>query len=170
MQNENLKNKLIAAHKKLQEIVERVPAGDRKKKQISFTGGLCSVCDILAYQVGWGTLLLGWYRAGLKNEMPVMPCKGFDWDYNALADHFYTKYNRNTLRFLKNSLEQIVDELGIVIEKETQSGNLDKLGVWPWCRLKSGKEWTLSKWIQVNTIAPYTRATSAIRKNMKLNL
>ena len=165
-----LKINLITAHKKLQDIVERVQSREMKKKEIPFTGVLCSICDILAYQVGWGNFLLSWYKSGLENELPVMPCKGFDWDYNAIAEHFYKKYSRNSLKYLERSLQQIVDELVSIIVTETQNGNLNKLGVWPWCRLKSGKEWPLSKWIQVNTIAPYSRATSAIRKHTKLKL
>ena len=52
----------------------------------------------------------------------------------------------------------IVIEIVQIVEQESVSGNLDKLGVWKWCNLKSGKQWPLRKWIRVNTIAPYKRA------------
>ena len=54
-----------------------------------------------------------------------------------------------------------------MVKKEHETGNLNKIGVWPWCTLASGKQWPLSKWIRVNTVSPYKRAASMIRKFLK---
>jgi hypothetical protein len=51
------------------------------------------------------------------------------------------------------------------VEKEHHSGNLQRIGIWPWCTLKSGKDWPLYKWVQVNSVAPYKRAISLIKKS-----
>lgn len=159
-----LLEKVFIAHKSLLREIQKIPTSKSKKKEIEFTGGLVSVCDIIAYQIGWGSLLVEWYKNGLKGKAFDMPCTGFDWDYTALAIHFYKLHSRSKLETLVQKLDEIVSEILAIIKKEHKTGNLDKLGVWEWCRLQSGKEWPLSKWIQVNTVAPYKRAATAIRK------
>lgn len=54
-----------------------------------------------------------------------------------------------------------------ITEKEHSNNNLDKKNVWKWTKLKSGKNWPLSKWIRINTSSPYKRARALIRKNNK---
>lgn len=131
------------------------------KKQVS-------VRDIIAYQIGWGNLLLGWYNAGLKHEMPAMPGEGFtQWNYNALAQHFYLKYAYKNVAEQCSVLHQIVLDIIACSEQEHAKGTLNKAGVWPWCSLASGKEWPLSKWIRVNTVAPYKRARMLLRRSQK---
>lgn len=57
------------------------------------TGGKVSITDHIAYQIGWGKCLIGWYESGIKGEVPIMPGEGFSiWDYTAIARHFYKKY------------------------------------------------------------------------------
>lgn len=153
---------ILKAYQKLVATVSRVPIQARTQKILAGTGGQVSVADLIAYQIGWGTLLIGWYEAGLKDEMPQMPGDGFTkWDYVGLARHFYAKYNRDQERELEKVVKRIVE----IVEAESKTGNLDKLGVWPWCTLPSGKQWPLKKWITVNTSSPYKRATSIITKN-----
>lgn len=122
------------------------------------------ITNIISYQIGWGTLLLSWYQAGIENRTIQMPGAGFStWDYNAIANHFYQEYSAP----LPKQLEQfntIVTHIIAITEKEYKTGNLSKCGIWSWCILKSGKQWPLEKWIQVNTVAPYKRARSLIRK------
>jgi hypothetical protein len=62
-----------------------------------------------------------------------------------------------------------VDRIVEIIETEFAAGTLDTLGVWPWCTLRSGKQWPLSKWIQINTVAPFKRAQQLIKKMIKMN-
>jgi hypothetical protein len=62
------------------------------------------------------------------------------------------------------AFEGVVAEIIALVETEYATGNLEKEGVWGWCTLKSGKHWPLSKWVQVNTVAPYKRARVMIRK------
>ena len=52
------------------------------------------VYNLVAYQIGWGRLLLGWYQVGLKGQLPELPAKGFKWNQlGDLAQHFYTYYS-----------------------------------------------------------------------------
>lgn len=94
-----------------------------------------------------------------------MPGEGFSkWDYVGLAKHFYEKYQ------FKNPMEQekeffkFIQVILDITENEFENGNLDRLGVWSWCTLSSGKQWPLSKWIKINTVSPYKRAISLLNK------
>lgn len=129
--------------------------------------GKMSCAKLLAYQIGWGQLLISWYDNGIRGEVPEMPGEGFTkWDYKAIAEHFYKKFASLSFERQAELFAAVVSKIIDIIETEYKSGNLDKTGVWPWCTLASGKKWPLSKWIRVNTYAPYKRATSVLRKMM----
>lgn len=133
-------------------------------KKIQGTGGAVSVINILAYQIGWGNLLVYWYESGLLYHHFDMPAPGFlKWDYVALAHHFYEKYESDVETQIRD-LQKLVQKIIALVEKEHKAGNLDTLGVWNWCTLPSGKKWPLSKWVKVNTVSPYKRALSLIKK------
>jgi len=132
------------------------------------TGGPCSVADLLAYQIGWGKLLISWYQAGVAGQSIVMPGDGFTtWDYEGLARHFYKNYSYENAAAALKEFTDVVGQISVFVEHEHVTGNLYDVGVWEWCTLRSGKQWPLEKWVRVNTIAPYKRATAMIRKAMK---
>lgn len=127
------------------------------------------VAQRIAYQIGWGRLLLSWYHAGIQGNTPQMPGDGFTkWDYNAIADHFYQKYLYDQGEKQQAHFQQMIAEVVAMVEQEHSTGNLERLGVWPWCTLASGKAWPLRKWIQVNTIAPWKATTALLKKSMHL--
>lgn len=137
-------------------------------KEIDGTGGKVSISDLIAYQIGWGKCLIRWYETGLKGEMPDIPGDGFlKWDYNAIAKHFYQKYSYNSSEQQLRMFGEVVAKILEIAEREDQTRNLDRLGVWSWCTLASGKQWPLSKWIRVNTVAPYKRAVQLLKNNDK---
>jgi len=149
---------------RLMELVTPLSSSIRNAKEIDGTVGKVSVADLIAYQIGWGSCLIRWYEAGIKYEMPEMPGEGFSkWDYVAIARHFYKKYQYDQGEQQNRAFHQVVSQILAIVEKEHQTGNLERLGVWPWCTLASGKEWPLSKWVRVNTCAPYKRARSLIK-------
>jgi hypothetical protein len=140
----------------------------RTRKEIEGTGGKINLSDLIAYQIGWGKLLLSWYECGLKGKKPVMPGEGFStWDYVGLARHFSVKYGDPKLLRQIQVFRETVNKILDMIETESQSGDLERIGIWSWCTLASGKAWPLSKWITVNTLSPYKRACSMIRRFLK---
>ena len=144
--------------------ISLIPNHVRTEKLIEFTGGKIGVTDIIAYQIGWGTLLIGWYEAGIQGRMPLMPGEGFEtWDYVGLAQHFYAHYQLDAGNKQEQTFHDTVCAIIALVEKEYKLGTLEKTGIWAWCTLKSGKQWPLSKWVTVNTIAPYKRATRLIK-------
>lgn len=170
--NDNIQNlqaplsrSIIKEYEKLMHAVRLVAETDFRSKKYIGTGGHVSAADILAYQIGWGKLLLQWYQAGITNTTCVMPGEGFDsWDYTNIALHFYHQYAKLSPEQLKQEFETVVQKIISITEKEYSLGQLEKTGVWTWCTLQSGKKWPLSKWITVNTVAPYKRAQALLKK------
>ncbi len=149
-------------------VLSDVPPILWQSKSINGTGGTITARDLVAYQIGWATLLIGWYQAGLNNTVPQMPGEGFTtWDYTGLALHFYKKYHCKSLDKQLALFHTVVQEIIAIVEHEHRQGNLDALGIWSWCTLPSGKQWPLSKWIRVNTSSPYKRARGLIKTLLK---
>jgi|GEM_PF-2260083 len=122
----------------------------------------------IAYQIGWGQLLLYWYNTGTQGETPQMPGDGFTkWNYKAIAEYFHKKYLYDQSTQQEKHFQKVISEILEFIEKEYNTGNLDRCGIWAWCTLPSGKEWPLSKWIRVNTISPWKATSALLRKNYR---
>lgn len=147
---------------KLIELVQQYPK--RTEKIFIQNGSAISLSDILAYQIGWGKALIRWYECGIKNEKPIMPGDGFSkWDYTAIAIHFHRKYAYDSAEQQLKVFTEVVSRIIEIIAIEAQTGNLEKLNIWSWCTLSSGKPWPLSKWVKVNTASPYKRAIQLIK-------
>lgn len=149
---------------RLVKTITDIPESDRTLKVIDGTGGKVSVADLIAYQIGWGKNLIRWYESGIVGKNPEMPGDGFlKWDYIAIAKYFYQKYSHDASDQQIIVFNQVVSRILEIVEFEQQTDQLDQIGVWDWCQLPSGKQWPLSKWIQINTVAPYKRATQQIK-------
>ena len=161
--------KLISLHTQFVLLVKNLPEDLTHKKIIEgFVKEETSICNVISYLIGWGNMLIEWYEQGLTGKDFVMPGQGFaKWDYAKIAQHFFQKYHQNTLTQQLALLEKTISQIVSIIKKEDTHGNIEKLGVWKWCTLKSGTQWPLSKWITVNSTAPCTRAITKIRKALK---
>lgn len=165
VQNSDLKREIALGFDALEKIVTTIPPSQRQTKTFDGTGGKVSAADLIAYQIGWGKCLIRWYEAGIRGESPEMPGEGFEkWDYVAIARHFYQKYFYDGSDHQLDVFKNVVSRILAIIDKEEQTGRLDQIGVWPWCTLPSNKPWPLSKWIRVNTVAPYKRAVQILKR------
>ena len=55
--------------------------------------GNWSVKDVLAHLFAWMQMCIGWYNAGLRNEIPALPASGFKWNQTPqLNQRIYEKY------------------------------------------------------------------------------
>lgn len=125
------------------------------------------IAERIAYQIGWGQLLLYWYNTGIQGKNPEMPGDGFTkWNYKDIAEYFYKKYLYDQGPEQEKRFQAIISEVLAIVEKEYQTGNLDECGVWPWCTLPSGKDWPLSKWVRVNTISPWKATSTLLKKHL----
>lgn len=149
--------------------IAKIPLERRQDRNISFLGGYVSVADLIAYQIGWGKLVIGWYDIGVvQGKVPEMPGEGFTtWSYAAIAKLFFVKWAYDSGVEQATVFHAVVNRLISIVETEHGTGNLDRLGVWKWATLPSGKQWPLSKWIKVNTASPYKRARVLMRQSTR---
>jgi hypothetical protein len=129
--------------------------------------GNVSCCDIVAYQIGWGSLLVGWEKLELAGKTPEMPAPGFKWNQlGELANSFYEEQSKKSLQQLRNEFSELHQVLVNWIN------SLSELELFqPQKRRWTGEKWAIAKWIQVNTVAPYRSARTKVRrwkKEMKI--
>lgn len=122
--------------------------------------GNISCCDLLAYQIGWGKLLLGWEEQEKSGKKPCMPATGFKWNQlGELAESFYNEYSEENLTQLRKDFKKLNHSLVVWIESLTDQELFEsKQRIW------AGEKWAVVKWIQVNTIAPYCSARTKLRR------
>lgn len=76
-----------------------------------------SVCNLLSYLVGWGTLVLKWHRVYLTGTMPDLPDIGYKMNgMGRLAQRFYKDYEGKSFESLLNQYDDVVSEILQVVE------------------------------------------------------
>jgi hypothetical protein len=127
--------------------------------------GSVSACDLIAYQIGWGSLLLSWNELETRGQAVQMPAPGFKWNQlGLLANSFYREHQEQTLKQLLIKFDAMFLRIRLFIESNGED-ELFIVGKRRW----AGQKWPLAKWIQVNTIAPYRSARTKLRKLKKSN-
>ena len=127
--------------------------------------GSLSCCDVLSYQIGWANLLIGWEQQELDGKTPAMPAEGFKWNQlGELALSFYSQSSTKSLSELRLDFNETYMNLVSWIESLSEE-ELFK----PHQRKWTGDKWAIVKWIQVNTIAPYSSARTKVRRWKKDN-
>ncbi len=159
---EELLYNLHETYRKLDAEFDSVPPQLERQQEIE---GNISCCDILAYQIGWASLLMGWDNSESKGKSPNMPAKGYKWNQlGKLAESFYRNSSEKTLKQLRAEFKRVFNKLIKWVESFSETELLD-LHQRQW----AGEKWAVVKWIQVNTIAPYRSARTKIRRWKKEN-
>lgn len=157
-----LLSRLQVAYSKLVEEAAAVPSDLERAPGVE--GGI-SPCDLIAYQIGWGRLLLSWDDLETQGQIVEMPAPGFKWNQlGLLANSFYQEHSDYTLEQLLSKFEVLVSQVQLFIESTSEDTlfGIDK-------RHWTGQKWSMAKWIQVNTVAPYGSARTKLRKWKKSN-
>lgn len=124
-----------------------------------------SPCDLIAYQIGWGQLLLSWDELESCGENPQMPAPGYKLNQlGLLASSFYREHSDQELKQLLGQFETLMQRMRLFIESSSEE-ILFGIGKRQW----AGPKWPLAKRIQVNTVAPYGSARTKLRKWKKAN-
>ncbi|NGX31699.1 MAG: hypothetical protein K940chlam8_01075 [Chlamydiae bacterium] len=135
-------------YEKLKSELIKIPENKVREKTLE---GNLSVCDLIAYQIGWEKLLLSWYETGKKDQIPMMPKKSYKWnELGKLALCFYAEYQHHTIYQLMTTFEKIFQKILHLVENETNA-SLYTIGIYNW----TGDKWPLGRWINVNTSSPY---------------
>lgn len=146
----------ISYHPLRSELLSLEPVLSRKKRLPEHQ----FVYNLVAYQIGWGRLLLGWYQTGLNGQIPELPAKGFKWNQlGDLTQHLYSQYSSNSYKKLLDQFDQVYREVHQLVKTASEK-ELYTLEVHAW----TGNKWPLGRWINVNTSSPYKSALSKLRK------
>ncbi|MBT3068911.1 ClbS/DfsB family four-helix bundle protein [Rhodoferax sp. U11-2br] len=160
---EELLSRFDTAYNKLREEITRVPDALSRVPQLE--GGMC-LCDLMAYQIGWGRLVLQWEAQEQAGQPVEMPAPGFKWNQlGALAQSFYLRSRDDSAAQLLAQFDALASDLRAFIAASSDTF-LFGVGQRQW----AGAKWPVVKWLQVNTIAPYDSARAKLRKWQKTRL
>ncbi len=125
----------------------------------------------LAYQVGWTTLLLRWEQEERKGLEVTTPSDQFRWNQlGALYQWFTDTYAGLSLRELRARLDTNVREIYEMIDTmQEEDLFLPHRRRWADGATKSAV-WPVSKFIHVNTVAPFKTFRTKIRTWKRLML
>lgn len=152
---------LRKAYEKLD--AELADIGPERERDAGMEGDI-SCCDLIAYQIGWGRLLMSWEAEEKAGQKPVMPTEGYKWNQlGPLARTFYAEAENKSLGDLRKEFSELFGELCRWIESLSEKELLV-----PHQRKWTGEKWPMMKWVQVNTVAPYGSARAKIRRWKRL--
>ena len=120
-----------------------------------------SVKDLVMHLVEWEQMFLGWYRAGLKGEIPDTPASGYTWSWESLHqlnDKIYRRYRRKSWADAQSLFaKSYAETIGEI--KRMSDADLNQAGRFVW----TGKG-TLGGSITANTWRHYRWARTLIVK------
>jgi hypothetical protein len=124
--------------------------------------------EMIAYQLGWLTLVMSWENDELAGKMVVTPTPDYKWNQlGLLYQDFYRKYSNYSLNELRQlfyeAVEQWCDWINHLSDEELFTSSMRKWTV-------TNANWPLWKWIHINSVAPFKSFRTKIRKwkkNMK---
>ncbi|KGK42824.1 hypothetical protein LH51_04365 [Nitrincola sp. A-D6] len=124
-------------------------------------GTQISVCDTVAYLVGWGKLVLKWHSLKSRGLPVDFPETGYKWNQlGLLAVSFQEQYSNWKYKDLLNELDSTISELiGLVLSLSN-----DELYERTWY-----EKWTLGRMIQFNTSSPMKNIRAKVRRFNKNN-
>lgn len=146
--------KLLDDYKTVPSHLVRHPGVDGNIK-----GTHISVCDTLAYLIGWGKLVLKWHHKKSHHEPVDFPEKGYTWsELGLLATHFHDEYRDWSFESLLAEFQVTINEILALI------GRLDDRELYenPWY-----EKWTLGRMIQFNTSSPMKNVRTKIRRFLR---
>lgn len=158
---DELLNAIETTFSKLAEELRKVPAdvSGLPLMEGHSKGELMSVSNLVAYLLGWNSLVLKWLKRDEKGEPVDFPETGFKWnELGELAKKFYSDYKNVPFVDLVDRLRAAKEKIIVEISKRNNQELYEK----EWC----GK-WTMGRMIQLNTSSPYSNARSRLRKWLK---
>ncbi len=125
----------------------------------------------LAYQVGWTALVLKWERDERKGLEVKTPSDQFKWNQlGALYQWFTDTYAGLSIHELRTMLDRNVQEIYEMIDSMSDEDLfVPHRRKWADGATKSAV-WEVSKFIHINTVAPFGTFRTKIRKWKKLML
>lgn len=124
--------------------------------------GEWSAKDVLAHLIEWEQMCLGWYRAGLRGEIPALPAPGYKWNQTPELNQMI--YEKHRDRALDDVLAQFhashQEILGVI--QELSNEELFTTGRYAWTKKNAMGTYFVSA-----TSSHYLWARKEIRKGLK---
>lgn len=162
------KDELLTAIKsifpKLMHDYRSVPASLTRKCEIegNVKGTQISVCDTVAYLIGWGNLVLKWYSLKSQGLQVDFPDTGYKWNQlGLLAFSFHDQYRDWKYEDLLSELDSTINELILLVASLSN----EELYETAWY-----EKWTFGRMIQFNTSSPMKNMRTKIRRFNKKQL
>ena len=151
------------ASDKLHQDCNNIP--DNLTRELSIEGNvkgtLISVCDTLAYLIGWGKLVLKWHSRSEQGQKVDFPETGYKWnELGQLAQSFHEQYQNWSYASLLKEHKATVQEI---------VGLIDRLDNHSLYEIAWYEKWTLGRMIQLNTSSPMKNMRTKVRKFKRLN-
>lgn len=124
-------------------------------------GTVISVCDTLAYLIGWAKLVLKWYDLSAKGQHVDFPETGYQWNQlGLLAQAFQYEYKDWEFELLQQEYEQTIKRILNLLHQ------LDEYSLYgsTWY-----KQWTLGRMVQFNTSSPMKNIRTKVRRVINQN-
>ena len=158
----NTKSELLqeikSSYQKLREDLVDIPEEYTKKKNMPGhkKNTEMSVCNLMAYLVGWGNLVLKWHKISSQGSMPDLPDTGFKMnELGELAQKFYKDYEKDNINDLLNKYDTVVSNILSMVE------SLDNKDLY---EIEWHGKYPFGRMVQFNTSSPYKNARARIRK------
>lgn len=118
--------------------------------------------EVIAYQLGWLNLVMGWDRDELAGKPVIMPAPGYKWNQlGALYQSFYAAHADLSLAELRRLFRQTecqwIDWIDTLSDEELFVQSVRK-----WTGDKPN--WPMARWIHINSAAPFKTFRAKIRK------
>ena len=124
--------------------------------------------EIIAYQLGWLSLIRGWDKDELAGKEVITPAPGYKWNQmGALYQGFYDKYKDKSLAQLQKAFITAVDSFTEWLNSFSHN-ELFKPGGRKWAS-STPSNWPIWKWVHINTVAPYKTFRTKLRKWKKIH-
>ncbi|PSU48341.1 hypothetical protein C9J12_12050 [Photobacterium frigidiphilum] len=124
-------------------------------------GTAISVCDTLAYLIGWGKLVLKWYSLQSQGQSVDFPETGYKWNQlGLLAQSFQKDYQNWDYPSLQSEFTTTTQDILLLV---VSLDNHALYGV-SWY-----EKWTLGRMIQFNTSSPMKNVRTKVRRFKKTN-
>lgn len=156
------KNELLteikSTYQKLRIDLESIPEALVYTKNLEghVKGAKMSICNLVAYLIGWGELVLKWNKIREQKNEPDFPETGYKWNaLGKLAQKFYVDFGNYNYNTLLKRFDRTIKNLLDLIENKTDK----QLYGAPWYT-----KWTMGRMVQFNTSSPYKNAHNRINK------
>lgn len=124
--------------------------------------GPWSVKDVMAHLLEWEQMFLGWYKAGLRGNIPEKPAPGFKWNQlPALNQQIYEKYCGQPVQAVRKQFRASYRQI-----RKTLQG-LPEEDIFLHNRFAWTEKHTLLGFILPNTSSHYRWARTEILKTLK---